>query len=447
MANPLRSPFQISLLVTLFATLALALIAGLAAFSAIDETIERTLKQEILIEMHLITDQAPARQAIPELASVTSALGRRVFPVTDRGYSSIYLLVDPAGDVVVGNAAFWPTNANPGQEWVKIDGRDVGLKSGPVLARCQSLDDGFRLLVGRRLAASEALQVRFVPVLITSVLMLGLLASGLLLWLNARYQRRIETFNTVFKQVEGGNLAARIDEALLRPENDTLAELGSNLNMALGEVQRLTAGLDAYSQVAAHELNYAVSVMRDGFVASGNTGSAQEADQLLELVSQILDLARIEATPGFALQRISLGAIANSVADLFADTLEDAGLEFERQFDEGPDTIFGSEPLIASALSNLISNAGKHAPQGSCITLIVKKSHKTISVAVRDEGKGVPTTDIGELSRLGARAGSGGHGFGLRHVQAVAIRHGARLALDNAEPGLKASLRFARVPG
>ena len=101
-----------------------------------------------------------------------------------------------------------------------------------------------------------------------------------------------------------------------------------------------------------------------------------------------------------------------------------------------------SKPLIESALSNLVSNALKHAPTGSQVTITVEKRDLNIFVSVQDEGPGVSDTDIGELARQGRKMKSGGNGFGLPHVQAVAIRHGGKLRLENLNSGLRATLRF-----
>ena len=166
---------------------------------------------------------------------------------------------------------------------------------------------------------------------------------------------------------------------------------------------------------------------------------------MLDLVSHILELAKIEATPGYTMQPVSLADTAASVAALYADTFEDRNIGFDVQLP--PDErmqILASAPLLASAITNLLSNAVKFAPAGSAVSLVLTATDKHFTVTVQDEGPGVATTSIVDLAVAGRKAGPGSHGFGLRHVQAVAIRHGARLTLTNTNPGLKVCIAFVR---
>ena len=445
MIRSFRSPFQISLLINLVVTLGLAVIAGLAATAAIDGAVDRTLREEIRRDIALLTERTEDRDVLPPVASLTASLGQRLFDDGGKDAQSVYLLVRSDQSVVAGNAVTWPPDVPLEERWIETDATGLGHGAGSMLARVEAVDDGFFLLVGRRLTARQALIRNYVPILVGAVLCLGVVSTFLFALLHRRYQRRVRAFNRVFDRVRTGDIAARIESGFLTPEGDELSTLGANVNEALAEVARLMRGLDSYSQVAAHELNHAVSIMRERFLAAGDTGAAQDAEQLLELVSHILELAKIEATPGYAMQPVSLAETAASVATLYADTFEDRDIRFELQLP--PDDrmeVIASAPLLASAITNLLSNAAKFAPEGSAVSLVLAATDRHFSVIVQDEGPGVATTSIAELAGAGRKAGPGSHGFGLRHVQAVAIRHGARLTLANTNPGLKVSIAFVR---
>ena len=133
------------------------------------------------------------------------------------------------------------------------------------------------------------------------------------------------------------------------------------------------------------------------------------------------------------------------MAALYADTFEDRNIRFELKLPLNDRMeILASAPLLASAITNLLSNAAKFAPEGSAVLLVLAATDRYFTVTVQDEGPGVVTTSIAELAGAGRKAGPGSHGFGLRHVQAVAIRHGARLTLANTTPGLKVTIAFVR---
>ena len=445
MIRSFRSPFQISLLINLVVTLGLAMIAGLAATAAIDGAVDRTLREDIRRDIALLTERSQDRGVVAPVASLTASLGQRRFDDGGEDAQSVYLLVRPDQSVVAGNVAAWPAEMPMKEGWIETDAAGLGLGSGRMLARVEAVDDGFFLLVGRQLTAQQALIRNYVPILVGAVLCLGVVSTLLFIFLNRRYQQRVRAFNRVFDLVRTGEIAARVEPAFLTPEGDELSLLGANVNEALAEVARLMRGLDSYSQVAAHELNHAVSIMRDRFLAAGDTGAAQDAEQLLDLVSHILELAKIEATPGYTMQPVSLADTAASVAALYADTFEDRNIGFDVQLP--PDErmqILASAPLLASAITNLLSNAVKFAPAGSAVSLVLTATDKHFTVTVQDEGPGVATTSIVDLAVAGRKAAPGSHGFGLRHVQAVAIRHGARLTLTNTNPGLKVSIAFVR---
>ncbi|MEM9015195.1 MAG: ATP-binding protein [Pseudomonadota bacterium] len=440
-----KTPFQVALAINLMVAALVAVFGGFAAFMAIDSIVERTLKEEIRRDMAVLRERASERAILPEAASITVNISRRMFQEEDTDSYSVYLLVRKDRTVIIGNAVLWPDIAPRDAWWGEVDGRTLGLSPGAILVRTESIDGELGFLVGRRLTARQALITRFVPSLIFGVVLLGGLSSVLLIWLHSRYLQRVRAYNSAFHAVETGDLAARIPAELTRLPGDELAELGGNVNKALDEVQRLLAGLDAYSQVAAHELNLAVSHMRERFVEQKDVRSVEEADRLLDLVSHILELAKIEATPGFAMERASLKDVVQSVLTLFGEAFEEKGVALHRAVDAGDAVLFCSRPLIESAMANLLSNALKHAPVGSRVTVMVSRQKDQIVLSIQDEGPGVADTNIETLARLGRQSRTGGNGFGLRHVQAVAIRHGARLVLENTSPGLKTSLFFRRA--
>ena len=445
MIRSFRSPFQISLLINLVVTLGVAMIAGFAAIAAIDGAVDRTLREEIRRDIALLTERTQDRDVLPPVASLTASLGQRLFEDGGGDAQSVYLLVRSDQSVIVGNAPSWPSETRLEERWIETDATELGLGAGNILARVEAVDAGFFLLVGRRLTARQALIRNYVPVLVGAVLCLGMVSTFLFALLHRRYQRRVQALNRVFDRVRTGEVAARVGSGFLTPEGDALSTLGANVNEALAEVARLMRGLDSYSQVAAHELNHGVSIMRDRFLAAGDTGAAQDAEQLLDLVSHILELAKIEATPGYTMQPVSLSETTASVAALYADTFEDRNIRFELKLPLNDRMeILASAPLLASAITNLLSNAAKFAPEGSAVLLVLAATDRYFTVTVQDEGPGVVTTSIAELAGAGRKAGPGSHGFGLRHVQAVAIRHGARLTLANTTPGLKVTIAFVR---
>lgn len=434
-----RNPIVVALLINILVTLLVALIAGVTAYSAINIAVERSVKEDVSRDIAVMLERAPERGIIPDITILMKNIGIRLSGDESGGNGAVYLLANSNGEKIIGNAERMPNH--PSDPWIELDGVDIGIATGPLLLHRVHIEPDFTLVVGRRLSARESLNHWFVPVMIVAVIFLGLCSSLLLGFLNHRFRSRIRRINAVFHRVEEGDLSARI---LSTPagQPDDLSRLSVNIDKALVEVERLLRGLESYSQVAAHELNHAISNLRNRIVAAGNTEIAAEADRLIELVTHILELAKIEATPGFAMKPLNLESIVQSVVQLYADAFEESAVTLKQEILCEMAEILGSRPLIESALVNLISNALKYAPPGSTVLISLKRDGARFSLSVRDYGAGVADTKLDVLAALGRRQDSGGHGFGLRHVEAVAIRHGAKLSLEKAEPGLRATLHF-----
>ncbi|MCB1669301.1 MAG: HAMP domain-containing histidine kinase [Pseudomonadales bacterium] len=435
-----KNPIAVALLINILVTLLIALIAGVTAYSAINIAVERSIKEDVSRDIAVMLDRAPERGIIPDIAVLTKNIGVRLSENTSDESGTVYFLANSDGEKIIGNAQRIP-NHPPGS-WVELNGMDIGIAPGPLLLHRVHIEPDFTLTVGRRLTARESLNHWFVPVMMVAVVFLGLCSSLLLGLLNHRFRSRIKRINSVFQRVEEGDLSARILSTPADGSGDELSQLSVNIDKALAEVERLLRGLESYSQVAAHELNHAISNLRNRIVAAGNSEIAAEADRLIELVTHILELAKIEATPGFAMKPLNLENIVQSAITLYAEAFEESGVTLKQEISCETAEILGSKPLIESALVNLVSNALKHAPSGSAVLISLSQDGCRFSLSVRDYGTGVEDTTLDVLAALGRRQNSGGHGFGLRHVEAVAIRHGAKLSLENANPGLRATLYF-----
>ena len=84
----------------------------------------------------------------------------------------------------------------------------------------------------------------------------------------------------------------------------------------------------------------------------------------------------------------------------------------------------------------------KNAPTGSKVIVSLQREGIRFSLSVRDFGPGVDDTSLDVLAALGHSKDADGNGFGLRHIEAVAMRHGAQFLLENAATGLEAVLIF-----
>ncbi|MEX0643793.1 MAG: HAMP domain-containing sensor histidine kinase, partial [Parvularculaceae bacterium] len=170
---------------------------------------------------------------------------------------------------------------------------------------------------------------------------------------------------------------------------------------------------------------------------------------LLDLVSSILDLAKIEADR-FALKReiVDAGDLARECAGIIRLSAENAGLKLiVRIADELPEAALDAR-AVRQILLNLLSNAVKFTSDGE-VSIDVRARGEDIVFTVADTGVGMSEA---ELSRLGARftsaSGDGvrgvkGNGLGLALAFALAELHGGSMKLESAPgEGMRATVKL-----
>jgi signal transduction histidine kinase len=101
----------------------------------------------------------------------------------------------------------------------------------------------------------------------------------------------------------------------------------------------------------------------------------------------------------------------------------------------------GERPMLLRALVNLIGNAVKFSPAGARVTAGLTRRGGFCVFAIEDDGPGIAPEDLAMLFQRYGRVESAnvlrlepGVGLGLVFVDAVARRHGGRVAVDS-KPG------------
>ena len=367
----------------------------------------------------------------------------------------IHLVVAPDGERLAGDFAAWPNDLAPKGDI--LDFRDPGGRSWSGLLR--AIPDGPTLLVAHDRAEHDALMADLARELALPALLAALaaLASGVAVgrWLLGR----IERVNAVARAVEAGDLAARVG---LSPQDDEFGELARNFDAALDRIAVLMASVHHLSEQIAHETRTPLARLRARLerarreVAEDPTRAAaafddaiEESAKLIAVFAALLDIARAEAAAGDArgLAPVDLAEVAADVVDLYEAVAEDRGLTLA--VSAVPTPVLGERMLLTRLLANLVDNALKFAPSGSAVEIETAAAGDDVTLVVRDRGPGLPLGfEAIAFDRFTRADGTGdvpGHGLGLGLVRAVALRHGMKLALDDARPGLRVTLRAHRL--
>jgi signal transduction histidine kinase len=239
-----------------------------------------------------------------------------------------------------------------------------------------------------------------------------------------------------------------------------IAPLASELNRLLA---RLKAAFDvqrAFISDAAHELRSPLTALRlqlqlldraqdEAARLEARTRLGAAVERAIHLAEQLLTLARSdpeESAGDFGLVDLAAAA-AEGIAD--AHDLAEAR-HIDLSLDAARDILVRGDPQALRILvRNLVDNAVRYTPEHGRVVVRCRETAEGTLLEVTDTGPGIAAADRERVfDRFYRRAASpeSGTGLGLAIVKAIADRHGARLALDEAPGGgLRVAVTFPRA--
>ena len=168
----------------------------------------------------------------------------------------------------------------------------------------------------------------------------------------------------------------------------------------------------------------------------------EDSSRLLETIEQVLRTGRIgHSSRKPNLLRVDLGAVVEECVARAA-TLYHLAPESLVYQPGPPITIRADLEEVRAAVSNLVDNAVKYSGNDVKVTVdIAPVDPHFVSVRVRDQGAGIPKTELKQIFKRFYRARGPaalrvpGTGLGLYIVRSVAKRHGGRAWAESEGPG------------
>jgi signal transduction histidine kinase len=171
-------------------------------------------------------------------------------------------------------------------------------------------------------------------------------------------------------------------------------------------------------------------------------------DRLSELISDLLDTARIEAGRArLEIEPVQVTSIVREVCDSLAETIRERGLSLAIEADPAVSTVQADRNRLIQVLMNLLSNAYRYTPAGGSITVSVRLDTDAVLVEVADTGIGIAPEDQEKIFERFYRADQEivnqqtGTGLGLPIARSLVELHGGRLWLES-ELGVGSTFRF-----
>jgi len=155
-------------------------------------------------------------------------------------------------------------------------------------------------------------------------------------------------------------------------------------------------------------------------------------DQMSQLVDDLLDLGRIEAGVDLVKERIEVKPLLEDIAEEYWQHAHLAGIKLQVDVPDDIPPIIGDGSLLRQAITNLLGNGIKYAPDSGPMWLRAEKKNGELVLSVQDSGPGIPKQDQMRLCEKFYRVKQRGtekvkgSGLGLAIVRSIAERHGGR---------------------
>jgi len=225
------------------------------------------------------------------------------------------------------------------------------------------------------------------------------------------------------------------------PEIDVPREVMPLVRAVNSALDRLDEGFRRqreFTANAAHQLRTPLAVLAANIDTMPDKAAAKQlrtdVDAMARIVSQLLVVARLEATAVPLDELVDLRAVATQAAASLGPLAIRAGKTIEVESGDQPAFTRGSAWVILNALGNLIENAVAHTPAGTAVTVRVTDQP---TIEVRDSGPGVPPALRDKVFERFWRSeqSSGGAGLGLAIVKRIMEVLGGSVSVADAPGG------------
>ena len=176
----------------------------------------------------------------------------------------------------------------------------------------------------------------------------------------------------------------------------------------------------------------------------------EESARMTSLVEDMLLLARLDGGRPLDREPVDLTRLLVEAVDDARVVGPDQRWRLDlpqSQAEQSPVEVVGDEQRLHQVITNLLTNARKHTPAGTTVTVTVRAD----GFDVHDDGPGFPADFVDhaferfarvDTSRERAPGQGGGAGLGLSLVEAIVRSHDGTVTLDSAPGGTTIAVRL-----
>ena len=283
------------------------------------------------------------------------------------------------------------------------------------------------------------------------LLVTAAVVSGIVCFLLARtLTRPLGQVPAASRRLAAGDLAARAG-ARVGARQDEIGELVRDFDSMADRIASLIHAQSQLLSDISHELrsplarlNVALELARRK--AGGAAGTEldriqTETERMNGLIGELLELSRAESDARAGRHE------PVDLAEIVTEIVADADFEARRHGKSArldirsSAALEGDSALLARAIENVVRNAVRYTPAETAVDVVVAAEPGVVSVSVRDQGPGVPESDLEKIFAPFHRVesarsrGGGGAGLGLAIARRAVVLHGGTIVARNADGG------------
>lgn len=255
---------------------------------------------------------------------------------------------------------------------------------------------------------------------------------------------------------EGRDLSCRIG---LPPGEDEISRLGAAFDRMFARLETSFETEKQFTADASHELRTPIAVIlaqceevklhtltQEEYVQAFHVVERQ-TKRMSTMIGQLLQMTRLEqGTQQVVFEQTDLSELVEVMCA--EQPVSEKGILMETDIQKEVEAWF-DVTLMSRLLQNLLNNAVRYGRENGHIWVTLRKNRDEVTLAVRDDGIGIPADKLEKIWQRfyradNARGTESGTGLGLTMVRQIALLHGGHMTAESIEgAGSCFTLRFS----
>ncbi|MDZ4769965.1 MAG: HAMP domain-containing sensor histidine kinase [Chloroflexota bacterium] len=227
--------------------------------------------------------------------------------------------------------------------------------------------------------------------------------------------------------------------------------LAESFNAMSGEVKATQQAQKDFMANVSHDLKTPLTSIQ-GFSGAIIDGTApnpvkaaqiihQEAERLNRMVTELTDLARLQAGQlSMHMTPLDLARLTESVAQRLSVIAHEKNITLTVDPHSAPIPINGDGDRLVQVVTNLIGNAIKYTPSGGHVWVGARDAGGGAALTVRDDGQGIAPAELDRIFERfyqvdKTRGPQRGTGLGLAIVREIVTAHGGQIEVRSEGEG------------